>query len=304
MASHLDLVMRGPDETPEREIGRQANLWFGLARRNRLLAAGVTRAEIEHRLRTGALLLEHPGIYRVGHRATSVEASYLAAVWACGEQAVLSGRAAAYHWRILNGKPPPPEVTAPGRHTLRGVRTRQSRAMSAADRTVHLRIPVTTVAATIVDLAAELSEHELARVCHEAGVKYGTTPRQVKAVMARRGYIKGAAKLRAVLDGKVPVSLSALERRFNKLLREAGLPLPITNKPKDSYRIDCRWPNHPLTVELDSYRYHNSRHAWEQDRERERQARQRGDEFRRYTWQDVFERPQPMLDDLAALLAA
>ncbi|HKR98938.1 MAG TPA: hypothetical protein VJU79_05430, partial [Candidatus Dormibacteraeota bacterium] len=146
------------------------------------------------------------------------------------------------------------------------------------------------------------NEDELARLCHEAGVKHHTTPAQVKAVMARRGYIKGAPKLRAVLDGKVPVSLSALERRFLKLLREADLPIPITNKPKGTYRIDCRWPDHPLTVELDSYRYHNSRHAWEQDRERERQARARGDEFRRYSWEDVYKRPGSMLQDLRPLL--
>jgi hypothetical protein len=284
--------------TPEREIGRQAHGAFGLVRRGPLLRAGVTKKEIEHRLKVGALLQEYPGIYRVGHRSPSVEASYLAAVWACGEQARLSGRAAAYHWRILRGKPPAPEVTAPTWRRVKGLKPRQRRGLAPEDGTIHNGIPITTVAVTIVDLAAALSEHELAKLCHEAGVKHHTTPAQVKAAMARRGYIKGAPKLRAVLDGKVPVSLSALERRFIKLLKTADLPLPITNKRTDSYRIDCRWPDHQLTVELDSYRYHNSRHAWEQDRHRERQARKRGDEFRRYTWQDIFEQPEPMLDDL------
>ena len=44
-----------------------------------------------------------PGVYRVGHRAPSVEARYLAAVWACGDGAVLSGRAAAHLWGLLKG---------------------------------------------------------------------------------------------------------------------------------------------------------------------------------------------------------
>ena len=66
-------------------------------------------------LRTGALLREHPGVYRVGHRAPSVEARYLAAVWACGEGAVLSGRAAAHLWGLVKGRAPAPEVTAPQR---------------------------------------------------------------------------------------------------------------------------------------------------------------------------------------------
>jgi very-short-patch-repair endonuclease len=68
------------------------------------------------------------------------------------------------------------------------------------------------------------------------------------------------------------------------------------------HRVDCRWPEHRLTVELDSYRYHHSRHAWEQDRQREREARARGDQLRRYTWRDVAEDPEPMLAGLRSLL--
>jgi hypothetical protein len=38
------------------------------------------------------------------------------------------------------------------------------------------------------------------------------------------------------------------------------------------------------------------------DRRREREARARGDEFRRYTWGDVFEEPELMLAGLRDLL--
>jgi hypothetical protein len=55
-------------------------------------------------------------------------------------------------------------------------------------------------------------------------------------------------------------------------------------------------------VELDSYRFHSSRHAWELDRRRDREARARGDELRRYTWGDVFGQPEPMLAELRTLL--
>ena len=72
------------------------------------------------------------------------------------------------------------------------------------------------------------------------------------------------------------------------MLSEHGLPLPVTNKLAGERRIDCRWPGHALTVELDSYRFHSSRFSWELDREREREARRRGDEFRRFTYEDVF----------------
>src|SRR3954447_18702468 len=129
-------------------------------------------------------------------------------------------------------------------------------------------------------LAAVLSLGALARACHEAGVLYDTTPRQVDAILATRPRTKGANNLRTVTSGDVQVTLSVLERAFRRRLEEAGLPLPQTNKQAHGRRVDCRWPEHRLTVELDSYRYHRSRHAWEQDRRREREARARGDEPR------------------------
>jgi hypothetical protein len=114
----------------------------------------------------------------------------------------------------------------------------------------------------------------------------------------------GRGKLERVLHGEVKVTLSRLEERFLTLLRKDGLHLPETNRPAGARRVDCRWPERQLTVELDSYRFHNSRHSWEQDRRREREARARGDEFRRYTSGDVFEEPALMLAELRALLGA
>jgi hypothetical protein len=98
-------------------------------------------------------------------------------------------------------------------------------------------------------------------------------------------------------------TLSNLETCFLRLLRRHGLPLPTTNRPAGTHRVDCRWPDHSLTVELDSYTYHNSRYAWEQDRKREREAHARGDHHRRYTYGDVLEQPALMLTELHVLLA-
>ena len=153
-----------------------------------------------------------------------------------------------------------------------------------------------------MDLAAVLTADDLARACHEAGVRHHTTPAMVEAVLVRRPGTPGAPKLRAIIHGDVRVTLSRLKSRFLDRLREAGLPLPRTNRPAGGRRVDCRWPDQRLTVELDSYRYHRSRHAWEQDRRREREARARGDEFRRYTYGDVFEQPELMLSELRVLL--
>jgi hypothetical protein len=296
--------VRHQGSTVEQVIGELASVSYGVVTRVRLLRAGITPAEIRWRLRIGALLREHRGVYRVGHRAPSFEARYLAAVWACGAAAALTGPAAGYLLGLVKrGSPPPPEVTAPTHLRVEGVRTRRS-AIPPGDRTIDRGIPVTTVPRTLVDLAADLCLDDLARACHEAGIRYGTTPAHLAAVLARRRNTPGAPKLRAILHGDARVTLSALERRFLELLRDAGLALPLTNRPAGGRHVDCRWPEQRLTIELDSYRFHNSRHAWEQDRRREREARARGDDFRRYTWADVFETPHQVLAELGVVLPA
>jgi hypothetical protein len=250
---------------------------------------------------SGTLRRVHPGVYRVGHAATSPEASYLAAVRACGEGAELSGPAAGWLWGLLRCAPPRPEVTAPKDRQVRGVVTRR-RSLDPRDVTIHRGVPVTTVARTLVDLAAFLPSSDLARACHEAGVKHKTTPRQVKEAIGRHPNAKGVAKLRRIMDGDEKVSLSRLESRFLAHLRARGLPLPETNRPASGRRVDCRWAEHKLTVELDSYTFHNSRYSWEGGYARQREARARGEQFRRYSRDDVYVYFEAMLDELEGLL--
>ncbi len=65
-----------------------------------------------------------------------------------------------------------------------------------------------------------------------------------------------------------------------------------------SKRVYFRLPEYRLTVELDSFTYHNSLHSWKQDHRCEREAHARGDDLRRYTgddqrrytYEDVFAR--------------
>jgi len=45
-----------------------------------------------------------------------------------------------------------------------------------------------------------------------------------------------------------------------------------------------------------------SGYAWEQDQRRQREAYARGDEFRTYTWHDVFDTPEQIMRELVELL--
>jgi hypothetical protein len=260
------------------------------------LSVGISASGIQRRVQKGELYAEYPGVYRVGHRAPSVFARYMAAVKACGKGSLLSGAAAGYLLGLLKGEPPPPEVTTRTKRTVKGIKTRRSKKA----RGFKFRgIPVTTVAQTLIDLAARLNLDDLARACHEAGVRHGTTPREVERLLRNQ---PGAGKLRTIMRGDAHVTLSKLERRFLQLLREAGLPLPVTNKVASGRRVDCRWPG-KLSVELDSYTFHNSRYSWQQGHQREREARARREDFRRYTYGDVFEHPARMLAELREALA-
>lgn len=288
--------------TVEQILAALAGEAHGVVDRVQLLGAGISADEIKHRVRIGALIPEFRGVYRVGHRAPSVEARYVGASRACGPGAVVCALAAAWLFGLVRGVAPPPAVMAPTERRVDGVRTTRCRSIDPRDVTVFKAVPITTVPRTLVDLAALLSLDELARACHEAGIRYGTAPAQVDAVLARRPNSRGAGNLRTVLHGDFHVTLSQLEREFLKLLRAQRFPLPVTNRVTGGRRVDCRWPEYRLTVELDGYRFHRSRHAWEQDRRREREARARRDEFRRYTYADVLEDPTYLLRELAELL--
>jgi hypothetical protein len=92
--------MAGKVRTVERRVAELARRTHGVVTRAELLRTGVTKAEIDGRLRTGSLIAVFRGVYRVGHRASSVEARYMAAVKAAGEGALLSGLSAAWLWGL------------------------------------------------------------------------------------------------------------------------------------------------------------------------------------------------------------
>jgi hypothetical protein len=79
----------------DRVIKAIAARQHGVVARWQLLAAGVTRHQIELRLHNGRLHEIHRGVYLVGHRIPPPLAVEQAALLACGERAVLSHRSAA-----------------------------------------------------------------------------------------------------------------------------------------------------------------------------------------------------------------
>jgi hypothetical protein len=227
----------------------------------------------------------HRGVYAVGHEAPLTDGDYMAAVLACGMGAVLSHRAAAHKLRLIGGPPPPPEVTVPTTAGRRrpGIVVHRAKTLHPLDASTLDGIPITTVPRTLLDLASSTSATALTKACHEAWVRHRTAPDQIETCIARNPNKKGARKLRRALGADV--TLSALEDGFAALLRRHHLPPARTNVDHAGDKVDCRWPEHGLTVELLSYRFHATRRAFEAD-----VARRRRSDHLAYTYGDVFDR--------------
>src|SRR4051794_9876975 len=84
---------------------------YGCITATQLIDLGVSRPAINRWEKKGLLHREFRGVYRLGHRAPSIEARYMAAVLACGPGSALSGLAAAHHYRLIKRAPSLIEVS-------------------------------------------------------------------------------------------------------------------------------------------------------------------------------------------------
>jgi hypothetical protein len=217
----------GDDEAIAELAGRQ----HGVVARVQLVALGLGRGAIDERLKKKRLHRVHRGVYSVGYRGLTRTGWWMAAVLACGPGAVLSHRCAAALWGILEGWPTIVDVSVPRPLASRdGLRVRMA-SIADDERTVEAGIPVTTVARTLLDLAAVLDLHQLNRALERAeALRLGdNTPLAV--LVERHPGRRGTANLKAAMkEGIRPVvTKSELERRFLTFIDKAGLPRPRTN---------------------------------------------------------------------------
>lgn len=278
-------------------VARKADQQHGRISYDQLRSLGVDRNRITRWLADGRLRRVHHGVYAVGHAARSTDADYMAAVLAGGEGAVLSHRAAAHKLGLLRKRPPRPEITVPTTaHRRRpGIVIHRVGRLPALDTATIDNIAIATVPRVLFDLARTTAPKNLTRLCHEAWVHHGTTPGHVEACIARNPHKPGAQKLRRALG--TDVTLSFLEDAFLKLLTTHDLPRPRTNIDVNQDKVDCHWPHHDLTIELVTYRYHATRHAFEED-----VARRRRNHHIAYTYGDVTQRAATTATELRALL--
>jgi very-short-patch-repair endonuclease len=277
--------MDGKGATNDARIARLAARQHGIVTSRQLRAIGIGRGAIEARLARGALHRVHQGVYAVGHAGLSREAEYLAAVFACGDGAVLSHVSAAALWDLLRPEPGPVHVSiasSNGRHRRASIRLHRT-TFAPGDLTRRSGIPVTSPSRTILDLRAadlepRLIRHAIRQAQHS---KYRLDPR-IKRDRTR----------------------SDLERDFLALCRRHRIPPPEVNVQIGPYTVDFLWRSHALVVETDSYEYHQGSIAFEDDHVRDLYLRRRGLRVLRYTGGQLEREANPIATEVRARLAS
>ncbi len=263
--------------------------------------SAVTRAS-----KCGRLPRLYRGVYAVGHTGLSAHGKCLAAVLACGPNALLSHHSAAWLWGIARWSPIPISVTAPGRRAPRPpIRLHHSQALVAEDRDEIDRIPVTAVPRTALDLAATLRARQLMRLLERAEELRLFDLRHFEALLTRTRGHPGVGRLRRALDAyrPAPFTRSGAERRLRELVIAAGLPRPTTGFVEAGYELDFYWPEERFAVELDTYETHGSQQAFERDRERQENLKLHDVEMIRITDRRLNREPNQVIERIARLLA-
>lgn len=141
-------------------IAELADRQHGVVATWQLVALGLTHDDIRYRAKIGRLHRIYRGVCAVGHRNLTPKGHRMAAVLACGADAVLSHRSAAAHWGI--GSPSyKTDVTTPLAKRSRNKIRAHTATLHEEDRTIHDGIPITSVARTILDLAARATRDQL-----------------------------------------------------------------------------------------------------------------------------------------------
>jgi len=295
---------------PDVALAELAERQSGVVVRRQLGAIGLTPTMVRDRLARGHLIRLNPGVYAVGHRRLNLRGIRVAALFAAGRGAVLSHRDAAGLHGIRPANHRDTDVTVDAkRATPAGVRLHRA-ALPPAEVTRVEGLPVTTVERTLVDLAAVVAPDHLAKALHEAERHRLLDVPSLEAVLARTRGRNGAghARLRAALDELrahgLRLTRSQLEIAFAALVRDHGLPRPRLNVHLDGREVDAWWPRAGVAVELDSWRDHGTRRAFQRDREKGNLLTLRGVRLLRFTHRDVIERPAHVAALLRAALAA
>lgn len=285
------------------ELWELTRAQHGVVTRAQLMEGGLTEKAIAHRLEAGRLHRLWRGVYAVGRPEVGQHGRWMAAVLSCGPQALLSHRSAAALWGIAKDAEREIEVVVPGEQRRRrpGIRLRRRADLSAEHRREVRGIPITDPVSTLVDLASCVVEWRVEKAINDAdrlgliGVEALRT--QVASLPPR----PGMACLRRLL-GCDALTDTGLERRFLDIVREAGLPMPVTQAWVNGFRVDFYWPDLGLVVEADGWRHHRTPGEQATDHRRDQVHAKAGLKTLRFAEKHVRHEPGQVKATLSAVM--
>jgi len=253
------------------------------------MALGAAKDAIRRWVAEERLYRLHRGVYAVGHEALTPKSRYLAAVYACGPDALLSHRAAGALQDLVSSTVI--EVTASrGCKPKPGITIHRSRLIHPDDRAQVDGIPTTSVARTFVDLADVLNERQLTTAVRQAELLKLLDVRAIDTTLDRLPGRAGRHRLKRVLAAYEPephLLRSEAERKLKRLCEQHRLPQPQFNVQVAGYEVDVYWPEAKLALEFDGAETHLTRHAFHEDRRRDRALAVEGVQTLRVTWPDL-----------------
>jgi very-short-patch-repair endonuclease len=283
-----------------------AEIQFGVVARWQLTLLGYGKDAVQVRIDSGILKPLHAGVYAVGHTKLTRSGYFLAAVLAFGPRAVLSHRTAGVHWGLFASRQRKADVTthvSAQRNTTR-IKAHRTRILDDEDWTIRDGIPVTSVARTMLDLAAILRPDRLLDVIDDAVRAEIFDLFALERAMARTPYRRGVRKLKALLTDYrgAPDLRSKFERRFRARLRATpGLPEALHNVDVAGYKADVYFPQFNLVIELDSRHFHLTPRAFENDAVRDAARLKQQIGTLRVTDERFYKEPDAVIEDVLAL---
>jgi very-short-patch-repair endonuclease len=268
------------------EIATTAVRQHGHITRRQLRALGANDTLIARWRQAGRLVRVHAGVYAVGYRRVEPVAVAMAAVLACGDNALLSHDSAAALWGWRRW-PRTPEVTSTLARRRPGIFTHRTRSMPRADRDRQLGVPVTSPERTIREIESRLTRKQFTRVVKDASLQ-------------RR--LDDAAVTR-LLGYPAEPTRSEFEEAFRRFCRRFGLPRALTLADVHGYEVDALFAEQRLVIELDGWEFHRSRVAFGDDRDRDADLLDFGYETVRITWERLHEMPEREAARLKRILA-
>ncbi len=283
----------------------------GAISRDQLVSLAVDPDRIHRLTAQGWLARVHHGVYRVG--ALTADGVLWAALLAMGPGAALSHITAGHEQAVLRGGRPPRvvDVTAPARRRPRAGLCPHRARLDPRDVTIRRGLTFTTVARTLLDLAARLPEAAVQAAVDEARVQRKLHLPSIEATIARASGHHGIGALRRAAarhDRGRGRPVGALERRAIAFLRDHDFPPYLRNYAikvdGEPFTLDVVWFAQRVALEFDGRAYHDNDPAFVTDRRRSRRLAAAGWHVVRGTWVDLDERPDELAADVWALLCA